>query len=50
MNAATMPEATGIKVFFERVSVSREGTTQIREDYSPTKGDRISSVPPGEEK
>ncbi|HVE39956.1 MAG TPA: peptidoglycan DD-metalloendopeptidase family protein [Planctomycetota bacterium] len=50
MNSATMPEAIGIKVFFERVRVSREGTTQIREDYSPIKGDRISPVAPGEEK
>ncbi len=50
MNSATMPEASGIKVFFERVRVDREGTTRIREDYSPIKGDRISSVAPGEEK
>ena len=50
MNTGTMSEATGIKVFFESVKVTRDGTTQVREDYSPTKGDRVSSVAPGENK
>ena len=50
MNTAIMSDATGIKVFFERVTVARDGTTQIREDYSPVKGDRVSSVAAGEKK
>jgi murein DD-endopeptidase MepM/ murein hydrolase activator NlpD len=48
MNAATMPEASGIKVFFEKAWVTRDGTTRIQEDYSPIKGDRVSSAAPGE--
>ena len=50
MNTAILADATGIKVFFERVTVTRDGTTQIREDYSPVKGDRVSSVAPDEKK
>jgi hypothetical protein len=49
MNTSILPEATGIKVFFEKAAVTREGTTQIREDYSPIKGDRVSP-PPAEKK
>jgi hypothetical protein len=50
MNASTMTEARGIKVFFERVGVARDGTRQVREDYSPVKGDRISPAAADEKK
>lgn len=31
-----------IKVFFERISVRRVGKTELRNDYSPVKGELIS--------
>jgi murein DD-endopeptidase MepM/ murein hydrolase activator NlpD len=50
MNTAILPDAKGIKVFFERLTVTRDGATKIREDYSPVKGDRVSSVAAAEKK
>lgn len=34
------PEST-IKVFFEHVTVRRQGQTEIKSDYSPVKGDIV---------
>jgi murein DD-endopeptidase MepM/ murein hydrolase activator NlpD len=42
MNTPMMQDGTGVKVFFERLKVTREGKTEEREDYSPIKGDRIA--------
>jgi len=50
MNASILSEATGIKVFFEKVTVTRDGATQVREDYSPVRGDRISPPAAAEKK
>jgi murein DD-endopeptidase MepM/ murein hydrolase activator NlpD len=42
MNTPLMQDGTGIKVFFQRITVTREGKSQEREDYSPIRGDRIA--------
>lgn len=38
-------DAIGIKVFFDRLIVTRDGTAEVLEDYSPVRGDFIEPVP-----
>jgi hypothetical protein len=38
-----MPEATGIKCYFDSLRVTREGKTEVRKDYSPVKGDLVAA-------
>jgi hypothetical protein len=42
MNSSIAEVASGIKVFFERVHVTRDGKPEERRDYSPIKGDVVS--------
>jgi murein DD-endopeptidase MepM/ murein hydrolase activator NlpD len=37
-----LPEGFGIKAFFERVVIHKDGKSETRSDYSPIKGDVIS--------
>jgi hypothetical protein len=37
-----LPEGLGIKAFFERVVIHKDGKSETRSDYSPIKGDVIS--------
>jgi murein DD-endopeptidase MepM/ murein hydrolase activator NlpD len=42
-DAPVIQDAIGIKCYFERVVVEKEGTKATREGYSADKGDIISS-------
>lgn len=42
-NTPVIQDGTGIKCFFERVKVTREGKTEDKEGYSPVKGDLVEA-------
>jgi len=46
MNTPIIQDATGIKVFFEKVTVEREAHRDRKDDYPPVKGDVISPRQP----
>ena len=42
MNTPAIQDATGIKVYFEKVVVEKDGRDEQQQDYSPVKGDIVS--------
>ena len=42
-NTPYMPEATGIKCTFGSLRVTRDGKTEVKQDYSPVKGELIAA-------
>jgi peptidase M23-like protein len=42
MNTPVMQDGTGVKCFFARMTVTRDGEAQLKDGYSPVKGDRVA--------
>ncbi len=41
-NTPILQDGTGLRCAFQKVTVTRDGKTEIREDYMPIKGDRVA--------